>query len=63
MGQRWRRQEAKGRQCSGLGHCSRERAHGLKSKRTGQVARGFRCRRRWARGLWRNLHSTSTNAL
>ena len=22
MGQRWRRQEAKGRQCSGLGHCS-----------------------------------------
>ena len=23
MGQRWRRQEAKGRQCSGLGHCSR----------------------------------------
>ncbi len=41
MGQRRRRQEAKGRQCSGLGHCSRGQAHGLQSKRTGQVARGF----------------------
>lgn len=29
MGQRRRRQEAKGRQCSGLGHCSRGQAHGL----------------------------------
>jgi hypothetical protein len=32
MGQRRRRQEAKGRQCSGLGHCSRGQAHGLQSK-------------------------------
>ena len=63
MGQRRRRQEAKGRQCSGLGHCSRGQAHGLQSKRTGQVVRGFRCRRRWARGLWRSSYSTSTNAL
>jgi hypothetical protein len=29
MGQRRRRHEAKGRQCSGLGHCSRGQAHGL----------------------------------
>jgi len=29
MGQRRRRQEAKGRQCSGLGHYSRGQAHGL----------------------------------
>ena len=63
MGQRRRRQEAKGRQCSGLGHCSRGQAHGLQSKRTGQVVRGFRCRRRWARGLWRSSYLTSTNAL
>ena len=63
MGQRRRRQEAKGRQCSGLGHCSRGQAHGLQSKRTGQVVRGFRCRRRWARGLWRSSYFTSTNAL
>jgi hypothetical protein len=41
MGQRRRRQEAKGRQCSGLGHCSRGQAHGLLSKRTGQVVRGL----------------------
>jgi hypothetical protein len=41
MGQRRRRQEAKGRQCSGLGHCSRGQAHGLQSKRTGQVVRGL----------------------
>jgi hypothetical protein len=34
------------RQCSGLGHCSREQAHGLQSKRTGQVVWRFRCRRR-----------------
>jgi hypothetical protein len=63
MGQRRRRQQARKRQCSGLGHCSRGQAHGLQSKRTGQVVRGFRCRRRWARGLWRSLYSTSTNAL
>ena len=37
MGQPRRRQEAKGRQCSGLGHCSRGQTHGLQSKRTGQV--------------------------
>jgi hypothetical protein len=53
MGERRRRQEARERQCSGLGHCSRGQAHGLQSKRTEQVFRGFRCRRRWARGLWR----------
>jgi hypothetical protein len=41
MGQRRRRQEAKGRQCSVLGHCSRGQAHGLQSKRTGQVLRGL----------------------
>jgi hypothetical protein len=41
MGQRRRREEAKGRQCSGLGHCSRGQAHGLQSKRTGQVVRGL----------------------
>ena len=41
MGQRRRWQEAKGRQCSGLGHCSRGQAHGLQSKRTGQVVRGL----------------------
>ena len=29
MDQRRRRHEAKGRQCSGLGHCSRGQAHGL----------------------------------
>jgi hypothetical protein len=63
MGHRRWRQEARKRQCSGLGHCSRGQAHGLQSKRTGQVVRGFRCRRRWARGLWRSLYSTSTNAL
>jgi hypothetical protein len=63
MGQRRRRQQARKRQCSGLGHCSREQAHGLQSKRTGQVVRGFRCHRRWARGLWRSSYSTSTNAL
>jgi hypothetical protein len=63
MGQRWRRQESRKWQCSGLGHCSRGQAHGLQSKRTGQVVRGFRCRRRWARGLWRSPYSTSTNAL
>ena len=45
MGQRRRRQEAKGRQCSGLGHCSRGQAHGLQSKRTGQVVRGFLVKR------------------
>ena len=39
MGQHRRRQEAKGRQCSGLGHCSRGQAHGLQSKRMGQVVR------------------------
>jgi hypothetical protein len=63
MGQRRRRQQARKRQCSGLGHCSRGQAHGLQSKRTGQVVRGLRCRRRWARGLWRRSYSTSTNAL
>jgi hypothetical protein len=41
IGQRRRRQEAKRRQCSGLGHCSRGQAHGLQSKRTGQVVRGL----------------------
>jgi len=41
MGQRRRRQEAGKRQCSGLGHCSRGQAHGLQSKRTGQVVRGL----------------------
>jgi hypothetical protein len=41
MGQRRRRKEARKRQCSGLGHCSRGQAHGLQSKRTGQVVRGF----------------------
>jgi hypothetical protein len=51
------------RQCSGLGHCSRGQAHGLQSKQTGQVFRGFRCRRRWARGLWRDYYSSSTNTL
>ena len=44
-GQRRRRQEAAKRQCSGLGHCSRGQAHGLQSKRTGQVVRGFLIRR------------------
>jgi hypothetical protein len=32
-----RRQQASQRQCSGVGHCSRGQAHGLQSKRTGQV--------------------------
>ena len=41
MDQRRRRQEAKGRKCSGLGHCSRGQAHGLQSKRTGQVVWDF----------------------
>ena len=41
MGQRRRRQESGKRQCSGLGHCSRGQAHGLQSKRTGQVVRGL----------------------
>jgi hypothetical protein len=41
MGQRRRRQEAGKRQCSGLGYCSRGQAHGLQSKRTGQVVRGL----------------------
>ena len=63
MGQYRRQQKTGKRQCSGLGHCSRGQAHGLQSKRTGQVVRGFRCRRRWARGLWRSPYSTSTNAL
>ena len=63
MGQHRRRQEAGKRQCSGVGHCSRGQAHGLQSKRTGQVVRGFRCRRRWARGLWRDSYSSSTSAL
>jgi hypothetical protein len=44
MGQHRRRQESGKRQCSGLGHCSRGQAHGLCSKRTGQVVSGFRCR-------------------
>ena len=39
MGQHRRRQKAGEWQCSGLGHCSREQAHGLQSKRTGQVVR------------------------
>ncbi|MFN9939815.1 MAG: hypothetical protein ACK56I_10120, partial [bacterium] len=63
MGQRRRRQQARKRQCSGLGHGSRGQAHGLQSTRTGKVVRGCRCRRRWARGLWRSSFSTSTNAL
>ena len=63
MGQPRRRQEAKGRQCSGLGHCSRGQVHGLQSKRTGRIVRGLRYRRRWARGPWCNLHSTSANEL
>jgi hypothetical protein len=32
-----RRQQASQRQCSGVDHCSRGQAHGLQSKRTGQV--------------------------
>jgi hypothetical protein len=63
MGQHRGRKETGERQCSGVGHCSKGQAHGLQSKRTGQVVRGFRCRRRWARGLWRYSYSTSTNAL
>ena len=41
MGQHRRRQKAGEWQCSGLGHCSRGQAHGLQSKRTGQVVRGL----------------------
>ena len=62
MGQHRRRQESGKRQCSGLGHCSRGQAHGLQSKRTGQVVWGFRCRRRWARGLWRSPYFSCTSA-
>jgi hypothetical protein len=63
MGQHRRRQKHGERQCSGLDHCSRGQAHGLQSKRTGQVVRGFLCRRRWARGLWRSPYSISRNEL
>jgi hypothetical protein len=45
MGQHRRRQETGERQCSGLGHCSRGQAHGLQSKRTGQVVREFLLKR------------------
>ena len=36
-----RRQQASQRQCSSLSHCRRGQAHGLQSKRTGQVVRGL----------------------
>jgi hypothetical protein len=36
-----RRQQASQRECSGVGHCSRGQAHGLQSKRTGQVVWDF----------------------
>ena len=63
MDQRRLRQESRERQCSSLGHCGRGQAHGLQSKRMGQVVQKFRCRRRWDRGLWRNPYFFSTEAL
>ena len=41
MGQRRRRQEAKGRQCSGLGHCSRGQAHGYRANERDKLSEDF----------------------
>jgi hypothetical protein len=41
MGQRRRRQEAKGRQCSGLGHCSRRQAHGYRANERGKLSEDY----------------------
>jgi hypothetical protein len=41
MGQRRRRQEARKRQCSGLGHCSRGQAHGYGANERGKLSEDF----------------------